>query len=171
MLVKRIIIEIPNQVVDTNWLSEQLSQLKAIKTPDDEGDTVSRIVIYDDDPPYGLNGIMLVTDESYCVNAEFDVKARVVFNVDGTAYIDPIVDDGISDTVWGRYYGKNNYVENWTKGTWADGLLALAQSAVSHLALRETDGKYIADDIRELTESIRSIEAREKECNSVQTEG
>lgn len=157
----RITVVMPDQTIDATWLCEQLEVLQAIRENVPEGGHWhTPINIYEDrGEGYGApDAFLLATDEAYSDDG-FKVLARVIFHTDGSAYIDPFQneceDDGYCYSASGGTQNENNHQKKWTKGTWADGILALAKSLTSRLKVTSAKkGQKINDALKHLVETI-----------------
>ena len=150
----RLTIECPDQVVDVKWLYEQLERMQLVREAIPEGGHHHNcITIYDDakDGYSTPDAFLLATDESYCDDG-FRVHARVIFHTDGSAYTDPNVGDVDDNPDYAHGGGKR--MDTWTKGTWADGLLALAQSVVGRLKILDAQK---GTEINEALENLVSV--------------
>ena len=153
----QICITVPDKVVDATWLRKQLKMLSAIKEASPEGGFFECINYYDDaEEGYpSADAFLLATDESFFDMFHFDVKARVIFHTDGTAYIDPLDEAVDRDCAYGGTKNVDDHTGKWTKGTWADGLLALAQSVVGRLEILDTDkGDQISQALQHLVKTV-----------------
>lgn len=154
----QIYITVPDEVVDATWLRKQLKILSVIKETSPEGGFFECVNFYDDrEGGYGpsADAFLLATDESFFDGYHFDIKARVLFHTDGTAYIDPLDEVVDSSCASGGTKHENDHLDKWTKGTWADGLLALAQSVVGRLEILDTDkGDQISQALQHLVETV-----------------
>lgn len=166
----RITIEVPDQTVDARWLREQLKLMQAIGEVVPEGGHAHnpiRFWDYADSEGHTGQDFLLTNDEAYSDDGFFNTRARIIFHTDGTAYVDPEVNEGDFSYSDGRR--GDEHTTEWIKGTWADGLLALAQSVVGRLKILDAQqGTEINEALDRLVEVIGDTKAEtlelEVEC-------
>ncbi|MEK9167592.1 MAG: hypothetical protein AAB613_02520 [Patescibacteria group bacterium] len=118
------------------WLLEQLGKLETFQY-EAEGGMHPHIHIADEDSNLGINFLFVVTDDYFSGGRDGTTFQQVVFENANVTYIVPnIPPEGVSglliypsrDSRDGKF---GDYRSEWTKGTWMDGLVALARSVTS----------------------------------------
>ncbi|MEK7170923.1 MAG: hypothetical protein AAB774_01285 [Patescibacteria group bacterium] len=124
------------------WLREQLLKLESFKYSAD-GVIYSRICLYDrydeESSWFGYNVVFVVTDETCDCENDYVTYQQVLFENGGVAFIVPnLPPEGLVNSHGvirpSREGGGDrfeDYRSIWTKGTWMDGIAALAKSVAS----------------------------------------
>lgn len=148
--MKNITINVPSNVCNADWLRDQLRIL--VSGLSGEWGNID----WFDDAEDGYNtpeAFLLAVDEGPFVDC-FDIKARVIFHKDGTAYIDP--SGGIDEDPGSACMHEDDHVNTWVKGNWADGLVALAKSITGRLVLPDDRaGRQISEALLQFVKAVR----------------
>ncbi|MEK7535151.1 MAG: hypothetical protein AAB563_01995 [Patescibacteria group bacterium] len=134
------------------WLLEQLEKLQAFEYSYDPGQTDPFLQYYwESDSARPRPGVLLWARIDTCINDITTIFRIVLFGPDSTAYVSPDFGlDGLADPQ-DHMTGEDKYLSVWTKGTWMDGLAALAKSVTSRsFGLGSEESQRVSQLLNEL---------------------
>lgn len=142
-----ICIKVP-VLLEEKWLRKQLEKLEVFRYAEDGG-SFAHVHIYDEESEWSPRALFVATDE-IMKKRDWVVYQQVLFEDDNVAYVVPGLGpegEAASDLV--RDPG---YALNWIKGTWATGLLALAESLASRITgLTVEDEQWVEETLSRIS--------------------